>query len=234
MPIFVTDWPRCGATRMTMDVRAAVYRYSRHNWQNWYEIFCECRACHRPSIMLIAQQDINSKVAANANSVMSFNGSLNDHFRVDGPITLKDNFTHKPPEFLPGEVLKIYTEASKCLSIGCYNAAATMFRLCLDLVTTPLLPDPADTAAAQPNSKQRRDLGLRLAWLLDNGRLPENLRDLSVCIREDANDGAHRGNLEKQDAEDILDFCNALLERLITEPAKLQKAAERRASRRTP
>lgn len=106
-----------------------------------------------------------------------------------------------------------------------------MFRLCIDLVTKPLLPD--DTNGAQPNSKTRRDLGLRLQWLFDNGRLPSSLRELAKCIREDANDGAHVGTLTPEDAEDLLDFTIAVLERLITEPRRLQLAEERRMARRS-
>src|SRR5258708_6245693 len=110
-----------------------------------------------------------------------------------------------------------------------------MFRLCVDLTTRPLLPAPEDTTTPQPNSKQRRDLGLRLTWLFDNGKLPSDLRELARCIREDANDGAHVGNLTKEDAEDLLDFTTALLERLIiiTEPKKLELAEARRKDRRS-
>ena len=107
-----------------------------------------------------------------------------------------------------------------------------MFRLCIDLATRPPLPDPTDADKPQPNKKQRRDLGLRLAWLFDNGRLPLELRELAKCIREDANDGAHVGNLTKADAEDVLDFTSVLLERLITEPKRLGLAEERRKSLR--
>ena len=85
---------------------------------------------------------------------------------------------------------------------------------------------------AQPNAKQRRDLGLRLEWMFEHSILPESLGELSKCVREDANDGAHRGTLTKEDAEDVHDFCHALLERLITEPAKLKLAEERRRQRR--
>jgi len=119
------------------------------------------------------------------------------------------------------------------LTIGCNNAAATMFRLCVDLATRPLLPDPADATKAQPpNNRTRRDLGLRLTWMFDNNILPSALRELAKCIREDANDGAHVGNLTKEDTEDLLDFAAALLERLITEPKKLELAEARRAARR--
>ena len=109
-----------------------------------------------------------------------------------------------------------------------------MFRLCVDLATRPLLPDPKDAGATlQPNSKTRRDLGLRLRWLFDNGLLPTGLSQLAKCIREDANDGAHVGSLTKADAEDLLDFTIALLERLFTEPKRLELAEARRMARRS-
>ncbi len=96
------------------------------------------------------------------------------------------------------------------------------------------MPDPTDTTKTQPNEKTRRDLGLRLAWMFDNGILQPTLRELAKCIREDANDGAHVGSLTKQDGEDLLDFTIALLERLITEPKKLELAEARRKARRSP
>jgi hypothetical protein len=58
------------------------------------------------------------------------------------------------------------------------------------------------------------------------------LRELASCVREDGNDGAHAGTLSKEDAEDLLDFTCALLERLITEPKRLELAEARRNERR--
>ena len=132
---------------------------------------------------------------------------------------------------MPANVEAAFKEGAACLSIQCYNAAGTMFRLCLDLATNPLLPDP-QAAGPQPNPRQRRDLGLRIPWLLDNGHLPAALRELSHAVREDGNNGAHAGTLTKADAEDLLDFSVRLLERLYTEQKELQLAAERRAQRR--
>ena len=106
-----------------------------------------------------------------------------------------------------------------------------MFRLSLDITTRSLLPQEETEGL---NAKTRRDLGLRLPWLFDNGRLPESLRDLSTCVKEDGNDGAHAGNLSEEDAEDLLDFSYALLERLYTEPARIRDATERRKVRREP
>lgn len=122
-------------------------------------------------------------------------------------------------------------EAATCLAVQCFNAAGTVSRLCVDLATRGVLP-PAD-AEGGPNAKQRRDLGLRLPWLFDHGKLSDGLRGLSHSIKEDGNDGAHAGTLNKEDAEDLLEFAMALLERVYTEPERLKLARERREQRRT-
>ena len=114
------------------------------------------------------------------------------------------------------------------MAIGCNNAAATMFRLCLDIATQNLLPEQAEELA----NRVRRSLGLRLPWLFENGVLPEALRDLSTCIKDDGNDGAHEGTLSTEDTADILDFTYILLERIYTEPKRLEEAANRRIVRR--
>ena len=73
--------------------------------------------------------------------------------------------------------------------------------------------------------EQRRDLGLRLPWLFGKGLLPEALKELSTCIKEDGNDGAHAGTLQKTDAEDLLDFTTALLQRFHAGVPSEKKAA---------
>src|SRR5262249_46656594 len=130
-----------------------------------------------------------------------------------------------------------------CLAVECFNAAGTMFRLCIDLATRPLLPPlpsghqtglpvPEEVEGLTP--KVRRDLGLRLPWLFDHSILPKELRELSSCVKEDGNDGAHAGTLTKADADDLHDFAYAFLERLYTEPKRLELAKERREARRQP
>ena len=111
----------------------------------------------------------------------------------------------------------------------CHNGAGSMFRLCIDLATKPLLPEDEVKGL---NQKTRRDLGLRLKWLFDNEYLPESLRELSTCVREDGNDAAHAGNLSGDDSADLLDFTEALLQRIFTERERLRLAEERRIQRR--
>lgn len=234
MSLLVSDCPRCGSKSMTFDVKAQVYRDTYYKWQNWYEIFSVCRNCSRPTIFIVALSDINERDKFyKADGLIKYEQALNQFFEIKRYVSIRDNVTLAPPEHLPNEIENAFTEGAACSSTGCYNAAACMYRLCVDLATRPLLPDANNGTEGRPNSKQRRDLGLRLAWLFDNGILPASLRELAKCIREDANDGAHVGSLSKEDDEDLADFTIALLERLITEPMTLQLAEERRAKRRS-
>lgn len=236
MAELVGNCPRCGATYVTFDCPSLTYRTTEYDWKHWYEAFCVCRQCKRGSIQLVGlKRGTNTQYRKDALAVHNYNGMLNDIVEVKRPITLRDALTHEGPEFLPDDVQSIYKEAVSCLAIECYNAASTMFRLCIDLATRPMLPAANDmTGADYPSSKERRELGLRLKWMFKHGLLPNTLETLSDAVREDANDGAHRGTLMRADAEDLLDFCDALLERMITEPEKLRRAKERRAQRRNP
>ena len=218
----------------TFDIRGqSASVYLQYNWQKWYEVFALCRKCHQSTIFLIGNKDPDKAQSFNSfGQIVEYGGSLNEYFDIKRFISVRDHVSHTPPAHLPENIDSAFKEAAACLSIECHNAAACMFRLCVDLATRPLLPDPGDDVSPQPNSKQRRDLGLRLPWLFDNGLLPDTLSELAKCIREDANDGAHVGNLTKVEAEDLLDFTTVLLKRLYTEPENLKLAEARRQARR--
>lgn len=240
MPLLVADCPRCGAAAHTFDVTAHVFRGQEYGWVNYHEVFSICRNCDRPTIFGISltvngrELDLEQSQAISnrPNEIMSVKGSLNRLFEVIRYVSLRDNNQITPPEHLPDPINKVFKEGAACYSIECYNAAGTMFRLCLDLASRPLLPDPASTEVPQPDDRQRRELGRRLAWLFQQRLLPVELKGLATCVREDGNDGAHAGNLSKEDATDLLDFTIAFLERLITEPKKLELAEARRKERR--
>ncbi len=103
-----------------------------------------------------------------------------------------------------------------------------MFRLCVDYVATDLRDAEPHN---QPDPRARRSLGLLLQWLHDQKRLSAELHELSTCIKDDGNDGAHRGTLSHADANDLLDFTVELLESHYTRKARLHEAAQRRAAR---
>jgi len=229
MAELVDDCPRCKAAQITFDVLSASQIKTNYNWQRVYEASCRCRKCKRTTIFQIAQSTIQADDMLRKGFPTMETISLNDIFRVDGYVSLKDVMREEPPEFLDEVVELAFREAATCAAVQCWNAAGVMCRVCIDLATRPLLP-PAEEA--EPNHRVRRDLGLRLPWLIQNGRIPADLEDLSTCIREDGNDGAHQGTLTAADAEDLIDFTRALLDRLYTQPARLRQAAERRAERR--
>jgi hypothetical protein len=229
MPILVANCPRCGAKHTTFNVEAQLFFRQEYGWQNWYEVFGVCRNCLRGTIFVIAAhtdapENLREKPPLKMEGV-----SLNNVFKVQGHIGLKDEGRQQPPEHVPPEIALAFNEGATCLATECWNAAGAMFRLCLDLATRPMLPQQETQGL---NAKTRRDLGLRLAWLFDNGRLPPDLRELSKCVREDGNDGAHTGLLTEEDAEDLIDFATAFLERVFTEPERLRLAQARRDQRR--
>ena len=228
MSVLVWDCPRCNSKNMTFDVLATTQIDRRYDWQERAEVFCVCRNCHQSTTLVIAQKEYSADVRF-ISSPASFGGSFNDYFNVEGFICLRDMGAMAAPEFVPEKIAAAFREGATSVVTRCPNAAGAMFRLAVDLTTRPLLP-AEETAGL--NNKVRRDLGLRLPWLFNNGLLPRELEQLSRCIREDGNDGAHAGTLTKEDALDLQDFSVALLERVFTEPGRLKLAEERRAERR--
>ena len=231
MAELVADCPRCRASKITFDLLSAIHTITKHNWQYWYEVFAVCRQCHRSTVFILADDVDADYRAVHKKGLINIEHAVNRHVRIEGIITLKDRAEVEAPPHVPEEIESVFRESATCLNVGCWNAAGTMFRLCIDLVTKGLLTEQDEEGL---NQHIRRNLGLRLPWLFDNQLLPESLRELSTCIREDGNDGAHAGTLTKEDAEDLLDFTQMLLERIYTEPERIRLAAERRRQRRNP
>lgn len=235
MAELVADCPRCGASSMTFNVTGE-HRTDRveYGWKQFYEVFAICRRCNHATIFLLSNNSDSNYDRVNRKGLLNMDRALNCDMDIEGAISIRDQARVVPPKHLPHNIANAFNEGATCLVVECWNAAATMFRLCLDQATGPLLPQKED-GKPEPkglNGVVRRSLGLRLQWLFDNGLLPEVLRELSQCVKDDGNDGAHAGTLTKEDAEDLLDFAEVLLERLYTEPERLAKAAERRKKRR--
>ena len=232
MATFVADCPRCGANKMTFDVLSDVHTATFSDWQHWHEITCKCRHCKHPSLLLVPLDAIKLKgLFGKDGSVSSQDGDVGKMFKLRRVITVADLAQKDAPKHLPSNIAEAFSEGTKCLAIGCFNAAAAMFRLCLDLATKSMLPDPDITDG--PTKRERYSLGHRLEWLFKHQHLPSDLEDLSTAVKEDGNAGAHDGKLEVTDADDLYDFTFALLERLYTQPARLAEAKARRESRRS-
>lgn len=229
MPELVANCPRCGSRKITFDLAAAKIIAVHYGWQNWYETFCVCRHCGHATIFVLSESVNSDHDHVHKIGILNLKGAVNNYLDIEEFVSVKDEVTAVSPEHIPKDVGDAFKEGATCLAVGCYNAAGTMFRLCIDLATRSMLP----TGDAEGlNAKVRRDLGLRLPWLFANGLLPQALKELSSCIKEDGNDGAHAGTLKQPDAIDLLDFTVELLERIYTEPERLRLAQERRDSRR--
>ncbi|TGN90899.1 DUF4145 domain-containing protein [Bradyrhizobium yuanmingense] len=229
MTILTADCPRCGAKRMTFDVKSSTPIGVHHGWQLVLEFFSICRACRKSTVFVASQENYTEQDQIRQHGPLGFKDSLDNHFRVHRFVSIADRDQVSAPEHTDQKVAAAFSEAAMCMKIGAWNAAATMLRLSLDLATRPMLP-PDFTPGL--NRRTRRDLAPRLEWLISNGRLPAEMSDLLDCIREDGNDGAHVGSLKKEDAEDLMDFAIALYERVYTEPTRLRLAKERREKRR--
>jgi len=227
MPELVTDCPRCASRQITFDLLQVNFTGEQLN-RRFYEAFCVCRHCRRATIFRLRERESGKDPFANG--LVHMNQSVNLSMEIEGFISRKDEASISPPEYLPKDIEAAFKEGAVCKAVGCYNAAATMFRLCVDLATCSLLPKDEVKGL---NATVRRNLGLRLPWLFDNDLLPESLRELSTCIKDDGNDGAHAGTLKRSDADDLLDFIVAMLERMYTEPERLRLAKERKEARRT-
>ncbi len=176
MSELVANCPRCGAMEMTFDLLRQIPIDRYHDWQGRCEAFCICRSCRRSTVFILTQRDYGKDEKFNLLS--AFPAAVNRIADIGGYICLKDVASKSPPEYLAPDVESAFREGAACLAIGCFNAAGTMFRLCIDLTTRPMLPDENVDGL---NKHIRRSLGLRLPWLFDNGHIPEALRDLSSC-----------------------------------------------------
>jgi len=226
MPQYITDCPRCGVKNTTFDMLSfAPIRRPRSGFDG--EVFSVCRNCHQSTVFIMSPRTIDLEDAFSDRYSYS-TSVVNEHFDLRGFIGLKDLVAARPPEHLPGDIASAFIEGATCLSVKCYNASVAMYRLCLDLATKALLPVGEVDGL---NDHTRRNLGPRLKWLFDSKRLDSAFKELSHCIKDNGNDGAHDGTVGEKDALDVQDFTCALLEALYTQPKRIELAKKRREDR---
>ncbi len=232
MPTICTNCPRCDAKNSTFDVNGYNdFGFSQLQGEiRRYEIFSACRECKRATTFFIKQHKGAAKHMFNkADDVMKIQDSLNRYFEILRFVSLRDNITHRPPEFIPDNIRAVFEEGAACLSIECWNATGAMFRTCLDLASKDKIPQEDIKGLTKHH---RENMGARIGWLFDNGILPENLRELADCVRHDGNDGAHDATLTENEAIDLLEFTTQILEHFYTQPEKAKESKRRRDERR--
>lgn len=140
MPELVADCPRCGSRKITFDLAAAKIIAVHYSWQNWYETFCVCRHCGHATIFVLSESVNSDHDHVHKVGILSLKGSVNNYLGVEDFVSIKDEVTAVPPEHIPKDIRDVFKEGATCLAVGCYNAAGTMFRLCIDLATRSMLP----------------------------------------------------------------------------------------------
>lgn len=119
---------------------------------------------------MLSQKDPNNLDSVHGD-LRRVQGAVNSLMKIEGRVSQKDDAAIDPPEHLPEDIDAAFSEGAKCHAIGCYNAAGTMFRLCVDLATQKLLP-AKDLDGL--NGKIRRSLGLRLGGYLTRKSSPRH------------------------------------------------------------
>ena len=230
MSVLVSDCPRCGTSKITLDVlgesRLSEKLFPSHVPYKSvvYEIFCRCRECSESTIFVVAAPPPQRGMDWASPST---NQNVTGPYRVEKFVNISDLNSLDAPEHLPKEVHQAFVEASRSCAIGCWNAAGCMFRASIDLATRSILK-----GVSVPDEREVRQLGRRLKWMFSNNHLPSDLKELSVCIKEDGDDAAHSVSLTQAEAFDLQDFSYVLLKRIFTDPEKTKAAIKRRDKRR--
>lgn len=239
----------CNSQKTRLDVLKTTMN-TYYSWQNiifYWQAFCQCSNCKKAMIFhieansdkirndFLLKQNEKDQLLQTIDLCTFEKTNINDHVNIKSIISPPLKLQNTCPSHVPENIKIIYDEATKCLSMDCFVASGSMFRLCLDLVTKNLLEKWLEkniTSQLQPNKNQRNRLADRIDFLIGENKISKGLSKLAHCIRDDGNDSAHDGNTGESEALDCLDFTEALLKEVYTFPAQIQEAEKRRLERR--
>ena len=176
-------------------------------------------------------QNINSMLRGNNVDFPELNLALGKTMQVTKHISVRNQKAKKAPDDVPKKIANIYLEATESLTGNCYNAACAMFRTALDMTTQNMVSN--NTAIDIPKD-DNYTLNKRIKWLISNNFIPSELQDFLDNVRLDGNDAAHEGTATEAESLDLQDFVDTIFDRIYVQPAKLERAKQRRAERRKP
>lgn len=228
-PMFGADCQRCGQCKVTFDIMAASEIEEFLNF-NQYECMLRCRKCGKSKLAILRER-------SNYNTVhppMNYGGK-----HVDPVYELVDWVFQVPnsratPLYVPQDISQVFQQGAACLSLGLWDAAGAMFRKVLDASTRISTPLPDSNSETKPPSwKVYKDLRLRLDWLFENNMLDKGLSEFANCIHQDGNDAVHSlVGIGQNEAIDLADFSESILEFIYTRPGKIAENHRRREERR--
>jgi len=121
---------------------------------------------------------------------------------------------------VPNGIRECFEEARDCFRSHAHTATALMCRRTLE-------------AVARDHSINQRTLAAALQAMRDNGIIESRLFDWAEALRLVGNEAAHdvQRAIHGQDAQDVLEFTNALLEYLYTFRDRFNAFQKRRSDR---
>jgi hypothetical protein len=120
---------------------------------------------------------------------------------------------------IPSPISSAYYEARNCFRAKAYTATAIMCRKTLEGI-------------AEEHKVTVRNLASALKEMRDKGIIESRLYEWADALRISGNEAAHGVNvsISQQDAKDILEFTNALLEYVFTFQDKFEQFKKRRGN----
>jgi len=122
---------------------------------------------------------------------------------------------------VPAEIRKSFQEAQRCLQAKCFLAAALMCRRTLETVCRHYVP--ARTLAEGLRKLEEKDI------------IDKTLLKWADALREDGNLAAHGvdANFSREDASDVVDFTEAILDYVFVLHDRFEQYQARRAVKRS-
>lgn len=147
------------------------------------------------------------------------------------PVLLRDDEISKPSQVfpvlerplsrsVPESIRECFQEARDCHRALAHTATALMCRRTME-------------AIAKDHGVEERNLAASLKTMRDRGIIENRLFDWAEALRLVGNEAAHQvdRSVHGQDAQDVLEFTNALLEYLYTFRDRFDAFQKRRAER---
>ncbi len=199
----IVECPHCQTFVETDEIGA--YEYLRHgeNPSGRY-LLLKCRRCEKP--ILVNQHNV---------------GNLAEGDIWDTPSRLYPSTEIHINPNAPPEIRTAYEEAVSCYQARAYTAAAIMCRKTLEGISAV-------------HGIRERNLVGALRAMRDQGLIDERLYEWSDALRLAGNEAAHGVGItvSLDDARDMLDFANAILDYLFSFRQKFEEFQRRREGRR--
>jgi hypothetical protein len=139
---------------------------------------------------------------------------------ISDPVQIFPTFDRPLSRSVPESIRKCFQEARECFRAHAHTATALMCRRTLE-------------AIAKDHGVEERNLASSLNSMRDRGIIENRLFDWGEALRLVGNEAAHQVDraVHGQDAQDVLEFTNALLEYLYTFRDRFDAFQKRRAER---